>query len=89
MEKRKFGEVLKEHRHKKGLSCEKLGKACGGISKTTISHYEVGTTSPSLLHAIRLADYLGFSLDHLSAGKFDTTAAKKKENPFTLIRGVN
>lgn len=55
----------------RGLRCERrmtqqeLAKAVG-VSKASVSHWEVGTSQPSLSVALELAELFGCTLDQLA-----------------------
>ncbi len=55
-----FGQVLKEHRLRCGLSQEALGLE-SGFHRTYISQLERGLKNPSLTTIIRLSEILGIS----------------------------
>lgn len=60
-----FGQRLRQARKKKGLSLEKLAKACG-ISLASVYNYDRGGRLPNLYTAVCLADALGVSIDWLA-----------------------
>jgi transcriptional regulator with XRE-family HTH domain len=62
---KEFKDNLRDLRKKHGLSRQQLAKKTG-ISKTSLSGYEMGTSSPTLPKMCALADYFGVSLDDLS-----------------------
>ena len=51
-----ISEVLKKKRAKKGKSQEKLAEYCG-VSKSTISKWEQGTSRPSIYQFPQIADF--------------------------------
>lgn len=57
--------TFKEVRESKGLSQTELARRVG-LKQTTISQYENGLRSPSLLMAKKLAEALGMTLDDFS-----------------------
>lgn len=60
----KFNEKLIELRKQKGLSQDELGNALG-ISRQTISKWELGQSYPDFQRLVLLSDYFGLSLDTL------------------------
>lgn len=59
-----YGEVLKEHREKLGLSQSAVAKKIN-TSHQNISRWESGKILPSIDFCIKLADLYGISLDDL------------------------
>ncbi len=59
-----IGNRLKELRNKKSITQEELGKTIG-LSKQTISTYELGTREPDNDTLLKLADFFAVSLDYL------------------------
>lgn len=55
---------IKEFREKKGLSQEKLGEILG-LSKQTISSYELGTREPNIETLVKISIVLDVSVDEL------------------------
>ncbi|HEM3166589.1 TPA: helix-turn-helix transcriptional regulator [Streptococcus suis 92-1400] len=60
----KFNEKLIELRKQKGLSQDELGNALG-VSRQTISKWELGQSYPDFQRLVLLSDYFGLSLDTL------------------------
>ncbi len=65
----KIGESIREKRKEKHWSQAKLGQECGGISGTTISHYETGEQTPQIGTLYLLSVALDCSIDELVKGK--------------------
>jgi len=61
----KFAERLKELRHERGLSHEKLSNATG-LSRVAISLWERGQREPTLNSLIILAKFFGVTLDEMA-----------------------
>lgn len=59
-----FGEKLTELRKTKGWSQEQLGEAVG-VSRQTVSKWELGFTSPEMEKLIALSGIFGISIDEL------------------------
>ena len=55
---------IKDLREAKGLTQEALG-ALLGVNQSTIASWESGKKSPTLPNLVRMADYLGVTLDEL------------------------
>lgn len=60
----KFNEKLIELRKQKGLSQDELGNALG-VSRQTISKWELGQSYPDFQRLVLLSDYFGLSLNTL------------------------
>ncbi|SCL84976.1 helix-turn-helix transcriptional regulator [Sporanaerobacter sp. PP17-6a] len=58
---------LKEIRIKKGLTQKELADAIN-LSQETISQYEIGNRTPSIVVARKIAEVLGVSLDNIFFG---------------------
>lgn len=56
------GKSMRQHREDVGMSIWALGQM-SGVHPNTISNYELGKNSPSLVNVIALADALGISID--------------------------
>ena len=65
----KYGEELKFHRTKVGLSQEQLAKEIN-TSQQNISRWEKNEVEPSISFCITLADYYDISLDELVGREF-------------------
>ena len=63
----KFNERLMALRKKQGLSQEELGFELG-VSRQTVSKWELGQSYPDFQRLVLLADYFGISLDELVHG---------------------
>ena len=59
-----FNEKLIELRKSKGLSQDELGNALG-VSRQTISKWELAQSYPDFQRLVLLSDYFGLSLDAL------------------------
>ena len=59
-----YGESLKYHREKMGLSQYELSKKIG-ISHQNINRWESGEVLPNIDFCVKLADFYGISLDDL------------------------
>ena len=57
-------ELLREQRIKKGLTLDALSKA-SGVSRVSINRYELGTRTPNIIIAAKLADALGCKVEDL------------------------
>lgn len=57
-----YGKSMRQHREDVGMSIWALGQM-SGVHPNTISNYELGKNSPSLVNVIALADALGISID--------------------------
>jgi transcriptional regulator with XRE-family HTH domain len=64
-----FGTRFKQLREEKGLTLEQVGKELGFI-KQTISKYEKNESEPAYADLVRIAKFLGVSIDYL-LGKTD------------------
>lgn len=62
-----FNEKLIELRKSKGLSQDELGNELG-VSRQTISKWELGQSYPDFQRLVLLSDYFGLSLDELVKG---------------------
>lgn len=56
--------MLREQRIKKGLTLDALSKA-SGVSRVSINRYELGTRTPNIIIAAKLADALGCKVEDL------------------------
>ena len=59
-----FSERLIKLRKQKGLSQEQLGAAVG-VTRQTVSKWELGDTTPELGKLVQLSDYFQISVDEL------------------------
>lgn len=59
-----YGEEIKQHRIKNGLSLLDLEKATG-ISNQNLSRWERGKSLPSIDFCVKLADFYEISVDEL------------------------
>ena len=66
---------IKELRKQKGISQVKMAIDLN-TNQNTISRYETGEREPSIAELIRIAEYLGVSLDYL-VGRTDDADTKK------------
>ena len=55
---------IKELRKAAGISQAKLGAICG-LTKATISQYEIGNREPDISTLLRIANYFNVSVDYL------------------------
>ena len=62
-----FNERLMDLRKSKGLSQDELGEKIG-VSRQSISKWEVGTSYPDFTRLVILSDYYGITLDELVKG---------------------
>lgn len=72
----KFSEKLTELRHSRGWSQEQLGERLG-VTRQTVSKWELGSTTPELEKLAMMSDIFGVSTDELiykggAAGDFQT-----------------
>lgn len=71
----KFSEKLTELRHSRGWSQEQLGERLG-VTRQTVSKWELGSTTPELEKLAMMSDIFGVSTDELikwgAAGGFQT-----------------
>ena len=68
----KFNERLKELRKELGLTQRDVGKYLG-VGRTTISEYESGKIVPKQDNLVKLASFLGVSVDYLTGVSDDKT----------------
>ena len=68
----KFNERLKELRKELGLTQRDVGKHLG-VGRTTISEYESGKIVPKQDNLVKLASFLGVSVDYLTGVSDDKT----------------
>ena len=59
-----FGETLTALRKTKGLSQEQLAENLG-LTRQTISKWELNQSSPDISYIIQLSDFFGVSADYL------------------------
>lgn len=59
-----FGQAVREHRQRLGVSQEKLGFLCG-LDRTYVSAVERGVRNPTILVVWQLAQGLGTTLSEL------------------------
>lgn len=62
-----FNERLMDLRKSKGLSQEELGEKIG-VSRQSVSKWELGTSYPDFTRLVVLSDYYGITLDELVKG---------------------
>ena len=62
-----FNERLIDLRRKRGLSQEQLGYELG-VSRQTVSKWELGQSYPDFQRLVLLSDYYGIGLDELVRG---------------------
>ena len=60
--------ALREHRERRGLTQEAVGRLLGFRDGTWISRWEHGEAIPNLVSAMRLSDLYGASIEELFAG---------------------
>ena len=60
----KFSEKLTELRHSRGWSQEQLGERLG-VTRQTVSKWELGSTTPELEKLAMMSDIFGVSTDEL------------------------
>lgn len=68
----KFNERLKELRKELGLTQSDVGKHLG-VGRTTVSEYESGKIVPKQDNLVKLASFLGVSVDYLTGVSDDKT----------------
>lgn len=81
-----FGENLIRLRRQQGLSQEQLGMRIG-VSRQTVSKWELNDTTPEMEKLIALADLFGLSLDELT-GRVSPevqTASVAADSPFRAV----
>ncbi|HEX6040090.1 helix-turn-helix transcriptional regulator [Longimicrobium sp.] len=67
---KRFGEAVREHRQRAGLSQEKLA-ARAGIDRTYVGGAERGERNVALVNIVRLAEALGIAPAELFSGLED------------------
>jgi len=80
MQKKQFGDRLKELRLEKNLTQEELSKIFN-TGKSTISHYEINRRLPDANTIYMYAEYFGVSLDYIM-GKTDIRNVEEKKDHF-------
>ena len=55
---------LKPFRERKGITQAELAQVLG-LTRKTVSFYELGQREPTLANLVRMADYFGVSVDEL------------------------
>lgn len=68
----KFNERLKELRKELGYTQRDVGKHLG-VGRTTVSEYEAGKIVPKQDNLVKLASFLGVSVDYLTGVSDDKT----------------
>lgn len=63
-----IAKILKEERIKKGISQEELAQYCG-VSKSSVSKWEKGITSPSIYQLPKIANFYHVTIQKLLTGK--------------------
>jgi len=87
MEEKLFMKRLRDLRDEKHVPQEEVAKAVG-ITKSTLSKYELGKNEPGMMIAKRLADYFNVSFDWLvgySDEKQPIMAKKELANLFSKL----
>ena len=87
MEEKLFAKRLRDLRDEKNVSQEEVAKEVG-ITKSTLSKYELGKNEPGMMVAKRLADYFHVSFDWLvghSDEKQLVMAKKELANLFSKL----
>ena len=87
MKEKLFIKRLRDLRDEKGVPQEEVAKAAG-ITKSTLSKYELGKNEPGMMVAKRLADYYNVSFDWLvgySDEKHPVIAKRDLENLFSKL----
>ena len=74
-----FSQQLYRLRRQRGLSQEKLGQAVG-VSRQTVSKWELGETTPELEKLYLLCDFFQISMDELT-GRGSGPAPEESEGP--------
>ncbi len=84
-----FSQQLCRLRRERGLSQEKLGEAVG-VSRQTISKWELGETTPELEKLHLLCDYFQISMDELTGRSLEPSTepagAQMVQEPFQKAR---
>lgn len=84
-----FSQQLCRLRREHGLSQEKLGEAVG-VSRQTISKWELGETTPELEKLHLLCDYFHISMDELTGREpepaWDPAGPELSQEPFQKVR---
>ncbi|MDD4962886.1 MAG: helix-turn-helix transcriptional regulator [Gallionella sp.] len=73
-EKMNIGVRIRQLRERNTLSQEKFGELCG-VSKASVSQWEIGIATPPTDRLIALRKHLAFSFDWLIAGEVDSNFA--------------
>ena len=74
-----IGNKILELRKKKNLSQEELAEAIG-VTRQTISKWELGETSPDIKQALNLANLFQISVDELVGNKVEEKVIEKVSN---------
>ena len=82
-----FGEILVNLRKTKGLSQEQLAEELG-LTRQTISKWELNQSTPDINYLVQLSDFFGVSTDYLIKGEEadnspDSDSAYCEANPDT------
>ena len=80
-----FSQQLCRLRREHGLSQEKLGEAVG-VSRQTISKWELGETTPELEKLHLLCDYFQISMDELTGREQEPAGPELSQEPFRKVR---
>ncbi|MCC8105969.1 MAG: helix-turn-helix domain-containing protein [Clostridiales bacterium] len=85
---KEFGQKVSTLRKAKGLSQEKLAERLH-VTRSHISHLEIGTDMPSLGLLITMSEFFQVSLDYLIVGKTEKDYSKEKEKLEKALRLLN
>lgn len=78
----KFSDRLMELRKGRGMTQEQLG-AVAGVSRQTVSKWELGETTPELEKLYLLCDYFDISMDELTGRAERETEPEREPPPLT------
>lgn len=76
----KLGERIQKLRKKKHISQEELAIQMG-VSRQSISKWELGDSIPDTEHLVKLSDYFDVSTDYLLRGQVDEQVIIKENQP--------
>lgn len=79
-----IGARIRQLRERNSLSQEKFGELCG-VSKASVSQWEIGISTPPTDRLIALRNHLEFSFDWLIAGEVDSNFALTRPSIQKLI----
>ncbi len=79
-----IGARIRQLRERNTLSQEKFGDLCG-VSKASVSQWEIGIATPPTDRLVALREHLVFSFDWLIAGEIDNNFALTRPSIQKLI----